>query len=240
MTDKQKDLDKYRNEIDEIDDEIHQLLLNRTTLAHKISEAKGNSKGTNTGLAIRPSREAFILRRLKKNHHGDFPFASLARMWREMINAFTLLQSHYELAVYTKSNDMRCWEVARDQFGSIVKMHAFDTPEKAVQHAEENNHIIAIVPQNGLFYTHNTNVILRLPFSGECHSMHTHYDVYAIAQLSSQNSGNDTTIFREINSVTPSDAEEIIRNGDTVIYTKKGFDTNGIGVYPNGIEETHG
>ena len=127
-------LDLLRQEIDSIDDDIHQLLIKRTELAKKIADAKGGVDG----LAIRPSREANIHRRLKQNHRGNFPFVSLARMWREMINAFTLLQADYTICVYAPQGDMRCWEIARDQFGSLVKMIAFDNYQDAVLSAEKS------------------------------------------------------------------------------------------------------
>ena len=229
MTDKQEDLNKYRQEIDTIDDKMHQLLLQRTELAGKIAVAKGKT----TGLAIRPNREAFIHRRLLKNHHGDFPFASLARMWREMINAFTLLQADYELAVYVQQGDMRCWEVARDQFGSIVKMTAYDSVEKTVAQAENNNKTIAIVPASGIIHIQNTKVSLRLPFSGACDTLHSAYDVYGIAQLDAQPSEKDSTVY--IGNTLPTDAEELYRHGNKIVYAIDGFSTDGIGIYPSRI-----
>ena len=229
MTDKQNELNVYRQEIDYIDDKIHQLLLDRTTLAHKIAKAKGSSDG----LAIRPSREASILRRLFKNHHGDFPFASLARMWREMINAFTLLQSDYRLAVYVPKNDFRCWEIARDQFGSIVKMTAYDTISETVKQAEENKNIISIVPALGLFEINNTKAILRLPLSGKCYTFDGDYDVYAVAQQDPQDSGNDSTLY--IGNTLPSEAQHIATQGNKIIYAIDTFSHDGIGCYPNKI-----
>ena len=51
-----------RDEIDEIDDTIHDLLMRRMALANRISEAK-RARGA-TGALLRPAREAAILRRL--------------------------------------------------------------------------------------------------------------------------------------------------------------------------------
>ena len=53
-----------RDEIDEIDDTIHDLLMRRMALANRISETK-RARGA-TGALLRPAREAAILRRLQR------------------------------------------------------------------------------------------------------------------------------------------------------------------------------
>ena len=82
------DLDKLRQEIDVIDRELHGLIRRRAELVDEITAAKPNG-----GLAIRPGREAKILRQRLASHEGAFPAAAVYRMWREMMSAFALMQT---------------------------------------------------------------------------------------------------------------------------------------------------
>src|SRR6266404_249445 len=81
-------LDNLRQEIDVIDRELHGLIRRRAELVDKITAAKPDG-----GLAIRPGREARILRQRLTSHEGAFPAPAIYRMWREMISAFALMQT---------------------------------------------------------------------------------------------------------------------------------------------------
>src|SRR5262245_2532958 len=80
-------LEELRQEIDAIDGELHGLIRRRAGLVGRIQAAKPNG-----GLAIRPGREARVLRQRIAAHDGDFPPAAIYRMWREMMSAFALMQ----------------------------------------------------------------------------------------------------------------------------------------------------
>ena len=122
MPDNTENLQKYRDNLDSIDNSIQALIIKRALYVHKIAM----SKSTTFPLSIRPNREADIMHRLHNNHSGDFPFTALHRMWAEMINAFTLLQSNYTIALYTPSHStdtitpFHYWDIARNHFGSCI------------------------------------------------------------------------------------------------------------------------
>jgi chorismate mutase / prephenate dehydratase len=77
-------LARLRRQIDEIDDQIHDLMMRRAQIVVEIGTAKG------TGPMVRPGREAEILRRLVKRNRL-LPATALVRIWREMIVAMTSL-----------------------------------------------------------------------------------------------------------------------------------------------------
>ena len=106
-------LDTLRREIDEIDDAIHNLLMRRCRLVEQIGRVKANS-----GPAMKPAREAMILRRLAARHEGDFPIPVLLRMWREMLAGTKLLQGPLAVAVGTQDAGRGLWDMARDHYGS--------------------------------------------------------------------------------------------------------------------------
>src|SRR5260370_27362285 len=81
-------LDSLRQEIDAIDGELHGLIRRRTSVVERITGTKPAD-----GLALRPGREAFVMRRRLAAHEGAFPAAALFRILREMMSAFTLMQT---------------------------------------------------------------------------------------------------------------------------------------------------
>src|SRR5258708_12716735 len=81
-------LDNLRQEIDAIDGDLHGLIRRRASLVGQITAAKPAG-----GLAMRPGREAQIMRQRLATHDGAFPTAAVYRMWREMMSAFSLMQT---------------------------------------------------------------------------------------------------------------------------------------------------
>src|SRR5690349_17316000 len=107
-------LDDLRRRIDEIDDGLHDLLIKRA----EIVEAVAARKQLDSAPALRPGREAKILRCLLGRHSGHFPTAALVRMWRELFAASLGLQTNFAVAVYVGQGGNGYWDLARDHFGS--------------------------------------------------------------------------------------------------------------------------
>ncbi len=91
-------LEDLRKEIDRIDRAIVGLLIERTDVVRSIGEIKGDRTGGR--LAMRPAREAVILRGLVAQAGDRFPQRVLVRMWRELLAATTRQQTPVALAVY--------------------------------------------------------------------------------------------------------------------------------------------
>src|SRR5882724_10121627 len=81
-------LNALRQEIDAIDGDLHGLIRRRASLVGEISASKPPG-----GLALRPGREAAVMRQRLAEHDGGFPVAAVYRMWREMMSAFSLMQT---------------------------------------------------------------------------------------------------------------------------------------------------
>ncbi len=137
-----RSLDDLRREIDEIDDAIHDLIMRRADVVKHVSAAK---KGT-TALPIRPSREAHMLRRLASRHDGPFQLSALARMWHEMIAAFTMIQASYKIAVFADAQHHTLWDLARDQFGSQTPMVALETRREVIQQVLGGEAEVGVLP----------------------------------------------------------------------------------------------
>ncbi len=194
-------LDELRNKIDTIDDAIHDLIMERATIVANVAAAKGIK---NTQLPIRPAREADMLRRLKKRHKGSFPFASLARMWQEMIAAFTQIQNSYSIAVFVDENHSSIWDMARDQFGAQTPLTAHGSMRDTLNQVFEGKSGVAVLPKpteknqydwwTGLCVPKAPKIIGRLPFAGTGSMRGEKEDVFAIADIPLAPTGEDCTL----------------------------------------------
>ncbi|HEX8826681.1 MAG TPA: chorismate mutase, partial [Xanthobacteraceae bacterium] len=78
-----------RHEIDRIDTAMHELLIERSQIIDRLIAVK---KTEETGSAFRPAREAEMMRRLVRNHHGNLPLDTVESIWRVIISTFTYVQ----------------------------------------------------------------------------------------------------------------------------------------------------
>lgn len=134
-------IDALRQEIDAVDDAIHDLLIRRTEIAQRI----GGMKDTTRGI-IRPGREAAILRRLCERHTGSLPKGVLVRLWREMIGALTRLQGPLSIAVYAPDDRRLLWDITRDHYGSFTPITPVNTPFAAIRAVCDGTATVGVVP----------------------------------------------------------------------------------------------
>jgi chorismate mutase-like protein len=118
-------LDALRARIDEIDNRLHALLMERTAIVGQVAAAKEATPGIS---ALRPGREAAILRRLMAAHQGPLARGAVVRIWRELITAQLMVQTRFAVAVYVPRDGTSYWDLARDHFGS----HAPMTPHRSI------------------------------------------------------------------------------------------------------------
>ncbi len=103
-------LDDLRRRIDQIDDQLHDLIMQRAEVVEAVARAKKRA-----GIAtVRPGREAALLRRLVERHRGRFPRTVLVRLWRELISGAISLQGEFAVAVYAPGGLPDYWDLARD------------------------------------------------------------------------------------------------------------------------------
>lgn len=121
-----------REEIDAVDDALHDLLMRRAELTRNMGILKtpaGN--GAVAANPVRPAREAAILRRLAARHRDVPPFAVIVRIWRELIAANLRRQCAFRLAV-AECGDGRLQELARAEFGALTPADPCFRPEEVV------------------------------------------------------------------------------------------------------------
>ncbi|MFA7276007.1 MAG: chorismate mutase [Pseudobdellovibrionaceae bacterium] len=135
-------LDEIRKKIDSLDNNIHDLLMERADLIMAISEEKKRQ-----GIQIvQPGREARMIRRLMARHRGPLPQETIAHIWRELVSSVSLLQTGLSVAVYFTAQDPEYWDMARDYFGSVLPMTRVSSAEEALRLAREGQVTFSVVP----------------------------------------------------------------------------------------------
>ena len=138
-------LEDLRADVDRIDQALLELLIERSEIVRQIGAVKADR--AHQRLAVRPAREAEILRRLAALADGRFPRAVLVRMWRELLAATTRLQTPLSVAVFTtRQQGFHTWDLARDHFGSVTPMVRVDSASQALRSVGDGSATLAVVP----------------------------------------------------------------------------------------------
>jgi chorismate mutase/prephenate dehydratase len=136
MTTADTRLDDLRQEVDEIDAAIHDLILRRADLL-------GDRLGP---AAFRPAREAQVLRALISRHRGGFPRRVLVRLWREMISALTGMHDHFAVAAFVPEEGPDLRRVARDHFGSETPITPCESIMSVLRQVTEKHASVGVLP----------------------------------------------------------------------------------------------
>jgi chorismate mutase/prephenate dehydratase len=136
------DLDDLRRRIDQIDDQLHDLLMQRA----EIVDAVATTKKSGRVAVLRPGREALILRRLVERHRGRFPRAVLASVWREIISGTVMLQGEFAVAVCALEEMPDYWDLARDHYGGHTPMVAFHSVGEVLRALAEGRAAVGVLP----------------------------------------------------------------------------------------------
>jgi len=130
-----------RAELDRIDDAIHDLLLRRGQVVEEVA-----AEGSKGRVAIRPGREAEIIRRLLARHTGRLPKRLVVRWWRELFAATTSMQGSYVVAVCETETGSPFVQAAREHFGALTPMRVHRTPAQAIGEVSSGAAIAAVLP----------------------------------------------------------------------------------------------
>lgn len=194
-------LDDLRREIDRIDEAMHDLLIDRTSVVEDVGRAKAQlgEQVSDRPQFFRPGREALILRRLLARHRGLFPPRSLIRIWREIITGQLRVQTEVAVAVYSVEGRRMYWDMARDQYGASATYQPYQRTHQVVSAVRSGSAAIGVLPMpqddDGepwwplLAGTDNTTprIVSRLPFAPQA----TSESGLAIACVDPEATGDD-------------------------------------------------
>jgi len=139
------DLARLRAEIDRIDDTVLDLLLERIGVVRRI----GSIKAAAPGIALRPAREAVIIRRLAGRAAPLLPAAAITRMWRELLAATTRLQTPYKVAVLADPASLHVRELARDHFATSTPIVPVETAHQGFRLLAAGEAELLVLPAPG-------------------------------------------------------------------------------------------
>ena len=132
------DIEKLRQEIDRIDDELASLLQRRAALAQRIGQAKGGAP------AYRPERESEILRRVGKSQ-GALPAERVAAVFREIISACRGLEEAIRVS-YLGPEGTFSEQAVRKHFGAAVEALPVASVDEAFRRCESGAAQFTVVP----------------------------------------------------------------------------------------------
>lgn len=201
MTDSSDLLSRLRAEIDQIDDAAHDLFMRRAEIVQKIAATKNGGEANAPIFAMRPGREAQIMRRLVSRHRGDFPVAAIARMWRELITASSGMQGPFEVAIYGSNNPAGYLDIARWHFGVVAPSTLHNSAAQVLQRVGEGKGVVGILPLPGggdpggdwwpALASQSLRIVARLPFLRMEGS--NSGDAVAVATIDREETGDDSS-----------------------------------------------
>ena len=199
-----EELDKIRKRIDELDNNVHDLLLERADLVMKISEEKKKN-----GIQIvQPAREARMIRRLLARHRAPLPEETIVRIWRELVGSISLLQTGLSVAVYAPAQDQAAahhyWDMARDYFGSVLPMSRGEHMRTMLHNVNEGKVNFAVLPYPAvderdpwwaeLASFPELNIIQRLPYGHKENYKFENYPALVVSRSGFGASDDDHSI----------------------------------------------
>ncbi len=208
MSRKTDNLDKLRQQIDAIDDKVLDLLMGRTDVVERIRAVKAKENGGKVGASngMRPDREARVMRRILGRHDGRLPDVVVARVWRELISAFTALQSPLRVAVCAPEKSVGYWDLARMHFGSATPMTLHRSHGVVLRAVMEGDGTVGILPlphdgEDEPWWTHLAaemenapRVIARLPFVQDRDAWFEGLGALAIAPIDHASTDDDISL----------------------------------------------
>ena len=204
-----------RRRIDELDDTLHDVLMERAAVV----EGVGRLKREDATPPLRPGREAQILRRLLARHRGRFPKPVLVRLWRELLAGSLAVQVDLHVAVYAPEKSAGLWDLARDHYGGQTAMSGFRSTGEVLRAVADGRATLGVLPVPGLgdvepwwrFLasgdTPALHVIARLPFGAPGNARNGDGDAFVVGAIEPEESGADRSLY-------------VIETGDDVSRTR--------------------
>jgi chorismate mutase len=160
-----------RREIDNIDEAMHRLLMQRGEIIDRLIAVKHTEE---SGSAFRPAREAEMMRRLVERHHGILPLDTAESIWRVIIATFTYVQAPFSVHADLSAGEAVMRDSARFHFGFTVPFVPHVGAAGVVASVSESKGDLGLVPAfavagapawwASLEFSSAPRIIARLPF----------------------------------------------------------------------------
>lgn len=171
MSEQKPTLDSLRDQIDQVDQQIQQLINRRARFAQQVADVKQAEKPGEKVVFYRPEREAQVLRRVMDRNEGPLSEEAVARLFREIMSACLALEEPMQIA-YLGPEGTFTQAAAQKHFGHAVLTRPMATIDEVFREVESGNAHYGVVPvENSTEGMVNTTldsfVHSRLTISGE-------------------------------------------------------------------------
>lgn len=134
-------LTKFRQQIDEIDDQLIALLAKRMEIVVQVGELK---KQNFEGFFIKPNREADMIKNLLKKADDKLLQTTIVSIWRKIITNANIHEQPLKIAIHNPKNITDFGYLVREFYNSEVPILSFDSVNNVVLELENQRVQIAI------------------------------------------------------------------------------------------------
>lgn len=189
-------LDAVRQRIDALDTELLRLIDERASLARVVAAAK-HAAGDGGKFALRPAREAAILRRLIAAERTAANPSLVVRVWREMIGDSLSVQGPFHISVWGGRDPGRAVELARNRFGAAPQLNQVAKAEDAVAAARTPGGVAvcALTPDSAWWGRLLAEPALKVFAALPCLSAWGPLSALAVAAVDVEPTGDDRTFW---------------------------------------------
>ena len=189
-------LEAVRQRIDALDSELLRLVDERASLARVVAAAK-QAAGEGGRFALRPAREAEILRRLVAQERTAASAALIVRIWRELIGDSLAVQGPFHLSVWGGKDPGHTAELARRRFGDAPPLRQVGRPEEAIHDARAPGGvaICALTPDSAWWGRLLAEPHLRVFAALPCLATWGPMSALAVAAVEVEPTGHDRTFW---------------------------------------------
>ena len=136
-----KTLALFREQIDEIDLKILNLLKDRMAVIKNVGDLK---KSYNEKFYIRSNREADMIKNLVNLAENKFPKSAIINIWRKIITTANMNEQELRIAIHNPKNISDYTYLIREYYNNDVPIINYDSANSVVSDLENNNAQIGI------------------------------------------------------------------------------------------------
>ena len=145
MSDTPSDLEELRRRIDEIDDRLHDLLIERDEIVARVGGLKQQQRRRRARISPAARRE--IMRRLVARNSGALPAGDAgAACGASCSPRRPRMQGTFVVAVYAPPEAPGFWDLARDHYGSHTPMLPIARPAQVIRAVTEGQAAVGVLP----------------------------------------------------------------------------------------------
>lgn len=146
MPDTKPTLETLRDNIDQLDRQIQELINKRASCAQQVADVKqADMEADEKAVFYRPEREAQVLRRVMERNSGPLGNESMARLFREIMSACLALEEPMKIA-YLGPEGTFTQAAAQKHFGHAVKTSPMATIDEVFREVESGSAHYGVVP----------------------------------------------------------------------------------------------